>query len=453
MSAERIVIPPETAAVLQRLRAAGFSAYAVGGCVRDSLLKQTPQDWDICTAARPEEIKRCFADCRTILTGLRYGTVTVLWDGTAYEITTFRAETGYSDARHPDGVTFLSELRGDLARRDFTINAMAADADGAVIDPFGGREDLKNGILRCVGVPEERFSEDALRILRGLRFAARLDFRIEPETAQAMLALRERLTLVAPERLHKELDGLLCGPAAARLLREFKEILCVLLPELCDEDCFVQYNYHHAYTVWEHTLAALDASEPDRLLRLAVLLHDIGKPAAFTMDKQLVGHFYGHAVIGAAMAERILRRLHYDGETVKTVTELVRRHDIELYPPTEKRLRRVLAACGETQTRQLLRLRRADRLGKGTEQPERIAAFIREAEAALDAVLAKDNCLTRQQLAVSGDDLLALGIPQGRMLGAILDRLFAAVVEGELQNESAVLVQSAQKMWKQSTNT
>ena len=447
MSAERIAIPPDTAAVLQRLRAAGFSAYAVGGCVRDSLLKQTPQDWDICTAARPEEVECCFADCRTILTGLRYGTVTVLWDGTAYEITTFRAESGYSDARHPDGVTFLSELRGDLARRDFTINAMAADADGRVIDPFGGRVDLKKGILRCVGVPEERFSEDALRILRALRFAARLNLRVEPETAQAMLALRDRLTLVAPERLHKELDGLLCGPAAARLLREFKEILWVLLPELRDEDGFVQYNYHHAYTVWEHTLAALDAAEAEPVLRLAVLLHDIGKPTAFTMDKQLIGHFYGHAVIGAAMAGRILRRLHYDGETIRTVSELVGRHDVQLYPPTGKRLRRILAACGESQTRQLLRLRRADRLGKGTEPPERIEAFICEAEAALDAVLAKDDCLTLRQLAVSGRDLMAIGIPQGRKLGAILNQLYNAVIEENLRNDAAELIQYAQKLW------
>ena len=307
--------------------------------------------------------------------------------------------------------------------------------------------DLKKGILRCVGVPEERFSEDALRILRALRFAARLNLRIEPETAQAMLALRDRLTLVAPERLHKELDGLLCGPAAARLLREFKEILWVLLPELRDEDGFVQYNYHHAYTVWEHTLAALDAAEAEPVLRLAVLLHDIGKPAAFTMDKQLIGHFYGHAVIGAAMAGRILRRLHYDGETIRTVSELVGRHDIQLYPPTGKRLRCILAACGETQTRQLLRLRRADRLGKGTEPPERIEAFICEAEAALDAVLAKDDCLTLRQLAVSGRDLMAIGIPQGRKLGAILNQLYNAVIEENLRNDAAELIQYAQKLW------
>lgn len=452
MNGARIPIPPRTAAVLARLNAAGFAAYAVGGCVRDSLLGKAPQDWDLCTAARPEEIQTCFSDCRTVLTGLRYGTVTVLWEGEAFEITTFRAETGYSDARHPDGVTFLPDLHGDLARRDFTINAMAADASGAVVDPFGGREDLQNGVLRCVGVPEERFTEDALRILRGLRFAARLDLQIEAATAQAMLALRERLALVAPERLHKELDGLLCGAAAASVLRQFRAVLWVLVPELRDADGFRQYNYHHAYTVWGHTLAALDAAEPEPVLRLTMLLHDVGKPAAFTMDKQLVGHFYGHAVIGAALTERILRRLRYDGETIRTVTELVRRHDTDLYPPTEKRLRRVLAALGEEQTRRLIRVRRADRLGKGTEDVERLEEFIRQVTQCVDAVLAADCCLTRKQLAISGDDLMALGIPRGRAMGALLDRILQAVVEGDVQNEPVILMHYAQKLWKKSTN-
>lgn len=445
----RIQIPAQAAAVLARLRAAGFAAYAVGGCVRDSLLGQDPKDWDICTAARPEEAERCFADCRTVLTGVRYGTVTVLWEGEAFEITTFRAENGYSDARHPDGVTFLNDLRGDLARRDFTINAMAADADGTVVDPFGGQKDLENGILRCVGQPEQRFSEDALRILRGLRFAARLDLQVEDKTARAMHALRQRLSLVAPERLHKELDGLLCGAAAARLLREFQDVLWELIPELRDEDGFRQYNYHHAWTVWEHTLAALTAVEPEPILRLTLLLHDIGKPAAFTMDKQLQGHFYGHAVIGGALAERILRRLRYDNETVKAVSELVRRHDCDLIPPTEKRMRRLLAAYGEEQTRRLLRVRRADRLGKGTEDAAQLEAFIAEAEACLDAVLASKACVTRKQLAVNGTDLLALGIPQGPELGAILDQLFAEVVAGDLQNYTSFLVQRAQEIRKQ----
>ena len=228
----RITIPPQVQALLRQLNAAGFSAYAVGGCVRDSLLGCAPQDWDICTSAAPEQTEACFAADRTILTGARYGTVTVVRGGVPYEITTFRAESGYADSRHPDRVDFLRELAPDLARRDFTVNAMAADAAGAVTDLFGGQDDLRRGVIRCVGDPAERFAEDALRMLRALRFAARLSFRIDGETAAAIHAARTRLRAVAPERLHKELSGILCGRQAAALLEEFSDVLFELIPEL-----------------------------------------------------------------------------------------------------------------------------------------------------------------------------------------------------------------------------
>ena len=270
-----IFLPPKTAAVLRRLSSAGFSAYAVGGCVRDSLLGAAPQDWDICTNATPQEIIVCFSEERTILTGVRYGTVTVLSEGEAFEVTTFRAEGSYSDSRHPDEVRFLSSLRGDLARRDFTVNAMAADADGVVIDCFSGAEDLQNGVIRCVGAPEERFTEDALRIMRALRFAAKLGFSVAEDTAAAVHAQRERLRSVAPERLRKELKGLLCGKNAAAVLAEFSDVLCVLLPELAPCIGFRQYNPHHAFDVWKHTLCALQASEPQEALRLAACASSI----------------------------------------------------------------------------------------------------------------------------------------------------------------------------------
>lgn len=443
----KIKIPPKVAAILNRLTAAGFSAYAVGGCVRDSLLGQTPQDWDICTAALPCKIVDCFSDCRTIQTGVRYGTVTVLFAGEPFELTTYRTEDGYSDARHPDTVTFLPEPRGDLARRDFTINAMAAEADGTILDCFGGQDDLKNGILRCVGKPTVRFDEDALRILRGLRFAARLNLTIESKTAAAMLDRRERLRLVAAERIHKELNGLLCAASAARVLRDFAPIIYVIIPELQDENGFMQYNFHHAKTVWDHTLSALEQVEPDPILRLTVLLHDIGKPAVFTMDKHLQGHFYGHCTVGAAMTERILRRLRYDGETIKTVTALVQYHDFDLFPVTERLLRRRLALLGEEQLRRLIRVRRADRLGKGTERPDEIECFASKLEDTLNALLAKDTCFTRAQLAVSGRELLAAGIPQGAEMGRILDCLLQEVVEERLQNEKAILVEYAQMLY------
>ena len=304
----RITIPPQVQALLRQLNAAGFSAYAVGGCVRDSLLGCAPQDWDICTSAAPEQTEACFAADRTILTGARYGTVTVVRGGVPYEITTFRAEAGYADSRHPDRVDFLRELAPDLARRDFTVNAMAADAAGAVTDLFGGQDDLRRGVIRCVGDPAERFAEDALRLLRALRFAARLSFRIDGETAAAIHAARTRLRAVAPERLHKELSGILCGRQAAALLEEFSDVLFELIPELAPCQGFRQYNPHHTRDVWTHTLAVVDGVPPEEPLRLAALLHDAGKPATFFFDKNLVGHFYGHPAAGAAVCAMTARR-------------------------------------------------------------------------------------------------------------------------------------------------
>ena len=448
MYGRHIMIPKAVQAILMELNAAGFEAYAVGGCVRDSLRGEIPQDWDICTNALPEQTQNCFEKDRTILTGVRYGTVTVLREQAAYEITTYRAELGYTDCRHPAEVRFLDELRGDLMRRDFTVNAMAADAEGSVIDLFGGEEDLHNGVIRCVGEARARFSEDALRILRGLRFAARFGFSFAPETAEAIHALRENLSFIAPERLQKELNGLLAGVAAPQVLREFADVLCVLIPELRDCIGFCQYNHHHLLDVWSHTLAALEAAEPDVQLRLAVLLHDVGKPPVFTMDKQLVGHFYGHGVVSGALTEQILRRLRYDLETVRTVTTLVREHDCMLQPLTEKRVRRLLSRLGEPVLRKLLRLQRADRLGGRTEAPGQVEDSVREAETLLEEVLARDDCVTLHQLALKGNDLMKMGVPQGKTIGAILNKLLDAVLDGSLPNERTALEEVAESLVK-----
>ena len=438
----RIAVPQEVRELLLRLRAAGFAAYAVGGCVRDSLRGEAPQDWDICTSAKPQETAACFASERVILTGERFGTVTVLRGGQGYEITTFRAESGYSDSRHPDAVAFLPELRGDLLRRDFTVNAMAADAEGRVIDLFGGRDDLAAGVIRCVGRSAERFSEDALRMLRGLRFASRFGFSIAPETAAAIHALRGRLEAVSRERLRKELSGLLTGRGAARILTAFSDVACVLIPELADCIGFVQYNPHHTMDVWQHTLHVLDNIEPEEPMRLAALLHDIAKPEGFYFDKNLIGHFPGHAVAGAAMAETILKRLRYDTATVREVTELVRGHML-LLPASERAARRLLAQAGPEKTRRLLRLHRADRMGKGTEEKAALEAQVRAAEALVEAVLQKESCFSLRQLALSGGDLIAQGIPQGPEIGEILNDLLQRVIAGELSNEKTTLLEEA----------
>lgn len=438
----RILIPAQVQTILRRLNAAGYSGYAVGGCVRDCLRGEVPADWDICTDAEPEQTAACFSDCRTVLTGARYGTVTVLFDGAPYEITTFREEHGYSDSRHPDGVSFLRSLEGDLARRDFTVNAMAADPDGNVIDCFGGTEDLRQGIIRCVGDPVQRFTEDALRMLRALRFSSTLGFAVAPETEEAIHALCGRLRAVAPERLRKELSGLLCGDAVHGVLERFSDVICVLIPELAPCIGFRQWNYHHKYDVWEHTLRAVAAVAPTEELRLAMLLHDIGKPSAFTMDKQLVGHFYGHAVIGAAMCDTILRRLRYDRRTADLVTLLVREHGFYLLEDTPKRMRRLLSQFGEDTVRLLLQVRRADGIATGT--ADGIAEKTAVAERLLESVCSQ--CVSMPQLQINGSDLLRLGVPEGPQIGAILRALLDAVVDGRLENERETLLPAAREM-------
>ncbi|MBE6985655.1 MAG: HD domain-containing protein [Ruminococcaceae bacterium] len=433
----KITIPTAVARLLRRLQEAGFLAYAVGGCVRDSILGKMPNDWDICTSARPEQTAALFS--HTVLTGARYGTVTVIEDEIAYEITTFRTETGYTDHRHPEQVEFLDALEGDLARRDFTINAMAANLQGNVIDLFDGLHDLRHGLIRCVGQAQERFSEDALRILRALRFASRLNFSIESKTAEAIHLLKDSLATVANERIAKELQ-LLCGKGAADILREFSDVLTVLIPEIAPCIGFRQYNYHHKFDVFEHSLQALSAEKSgDYILRLTMLLHDIGKPSTFFMDKNLVGHFYGHATVGAFMAERALRRLRFDNTTIQTVKQLIELHDYPMLDMTERSMRRFLGKYGEETFRHLLAVRCADRLGKGTEFD--VSQFEEKMLALLDSVKQ-----TQRPLQLKGADLLHLGMQEGVQLGRILKTVQEAVYDGRVENEHDSLVSFAQKI-------
>ena len=442
---EHIHIAEGAKALLQQLNSAGFAAYAVGGCVRDSLLEQAPKDWDICTSALPEQIMEVFSELHCIPTWRSYGTVTVRYEGESYEVTTFRKELGYSDSRHPDGVRFLNSLKEDLARRDFTINAMAADRNGQVTDLFGGKVDLELGLIRCVGEARERFAEDALR------FAARFGFSMEEKTAEAIHEQKERLLHVAPERLRKELSGLLCGRAAVPILDRFSDVIFLLIPELADSKGFRQFNYHHALDVWQHsllTLSSIPATEP---LRLAALLHDIGKPSCFHFDKYLVGHFYGHAKLSCAYTQRILRRLRYDNDTIDTVCTLIRCHDTPLMPrpkeggSREKTLRRLLGRLGQERLLQLIELKRADRLGKGNVDTAQVDAQINEIRALLQGILEQALCVRQDQLAVNGRDLMALGMAPGPEMGQLLRQMLDAVIEGDLNNDREVLVEFAQK--------
>ena len=287
-------LPQGARYVMARLEESGYQAYAVGGCVRDSLLGRAPKDWDICTDALPEDMQRIFRCDHLIETGLKHGTLTVMKGGEPYEVTTFRVDGEYTDHRHPDGVHFVTEVREDLARRDFTVNAMAWNPKTGVVDAFGGREDLARGVIRCVGDAETRFGEDALRIMRALRFASVYGFAIEEETARAIHRLKDTLQDVAAERIRVELAKLLCGQGAGQILREYSDVLFAILPQLAAMHGFDQHTPYHAYDVWEHTVRAVESVPANEVLRLTMLLHDSGKPAAFTVDENGVGHAHGH---------------------------------------------------------------------------------------------------------------------------------------------------------------
>ena len=433
-----IVLPAFAAEALERLEAAGFESYAVGGCVRDALRGVAPGDYDLTTAALPEEVEAVFAGERVIETGLRHGTVTVLLAGQPLEITTFRVDGDYADARHPDSVRFTRSLRDDLARRDFTVNAMAYSPRRGLADPFGGRDDLAAGVLRCVGDPDRRFSEDALRIMRLARFASTLELSIEPETAAAAMRHREALGAVSAERVAAELVKLLCGAGVRRVLTERIDLLAPVLPELALQKGFDQRHPCHIYTALEHTAAAVEAIAPVPVLRLAALLHDIAKPACFTLDAEGVGHFYGHPERGAEMADEILRRLRFDTATRERVTLLIRWHD-RVIEPTAPAVRRALSRLGEEAFFQLLALKRADNFGQGEVLRYRQREYDELERLAREAI-AEGQCLSLRSLAVNGDTLRRCGVAPGPEMGRMLNDALRAVLDGEVPNEKNAIL-------------
>ena len=438
------MLPGQVRTILERLEQNGFAAYAVGGCVRDTLLCRVPSDWDVTTAARPEQVQALFPG-ESIPTGLRHGTVTVRQDGLSVEVTTFRADGPYSDHRRPDSVRFSASLAEDLCRRDLTVNAMAMDARGAIVDLHGGRDDLRRRRLRCVGQPDRRFSEDALRILRTLRFASVLDFRIEDSTAAALHRCAPLLADIAPERLLAETDRLLCGTGVLPVLLTYPDVLGTFLPELLPCVGFDQRNRHHIYDVWAHTAHSVAAIPPEPVLRWAMLLHDVGKPACFTVDSQGVGHFYGHPKVSAALAEDICRRLRMDKRTAAEVVTLVQWHDRDI-PRTEKAIARAVHQLGVDTFRRLLAVKRADNLAQHPAYRGRLEE-IRRAEDILNGLLAAQACFSLRDLAVNGRDMLALGL-HGPAVGQMLNRLLEQVLDGTLPNDRDALCRAAAQRMK-----
>ena len=432
-------IPAGVRHILQTLAAAGHEAYLVGGCVRDLLRGVPPHDWDICTSALPEETERCFADRRVIETGLKHGTVTVLEEGEPYEITTYRTEGPYSDSRRPDFVCFVPNLEEDLARRDFTMNAIAMDLQGNLRDPYGSADDIKSRLIRCVGEPDQRFQEDGLRVMRALRFAAVFGYEIEERTARAVHENRAMLDRVAAERINTELCKLLVGQNAGEVLWQYPDVFCQFWPELGPLVTLEQNNPWHCWGGWEHTIRALEEAPADVTLRLAMLLHDIGKPACKSTDEKGIDHFYGHPAVSAQLADKMLRALKFDNKTRERVVLLVERHDVQI-PDREHSIRKWLGRLGPEAFFQLLDIKRADNMGQAPEKVRDRLAELDVIRAKAERILAERQCLTLKDLAVNGRDVIAAGVAPGPEVGQVLERLLDRVLSGEIPNKRKVLL-------------
>lgn len=434
----RMELPEHVKTIIQKLESHGYEAYAVGGCVRDTLLGRTPGDWDITTSAAPQQVKAIFR--KTVDTGIQHGTVTVILDHVGYEVTTYRIDGDYADSRHPSEVTFTSNLEEDLKRRDFTINAMAYNEKTGLKDCFGGYEDLQKGIIRCVGDPKERFGEDALRMLRAVRFSAQLGFSIEESTRQAVRLLAGNLRQISAERIQTELVKLLLSahPDTLRTAWEL-DITAVILPEFDAMMDTEQHNPHHCFTVGEHTLKALTCVPADRYLRLGMLFHDFGKPLCLSTDAKGIDHFYGHPKESARLASEILHRLKFDNDTISHVTRIVRWHDLDL-GDTPAEVRQAVHLVGEDIYPLLFPVKQADMDAQSTYQREEKQASLDRSRRIYEEVLAAGDCLSLKTLAVGGRDLIAAGIRPGPRIGEILEKLLADVLVHPAHNTREYLL-------------
>lgn len=459
----KIVLPEKVQFIIQELTNHGYEAYAVGGCIRDSLLGRTPQDWDITTSAAPEQVKKLFS--HTIDTGIVHGTVTVMLEKEGFEVTTYRIDGEYEDSRHPKQVEFTSSLTEDLRRRDFTINALAYNDSAGLVDIFAGAEDMKNRRIRCVGKADERFDEDALRIMRAVRFSAQLDFSIEPDTLRAVASHAKELRKISAERIRTELTKLLLSARPDRLLTAYETGLTeIILPEFDRMMATPQENPHHIYNVGIHSVQALlfiaaESAPGGRLaaldkksqtwLRYAALLHDIGKPDTKTMDENGKAHFHGHAQAGAKMAETILRRLKFDNDTIQAVSHLIEVHDYRYsdgkFPTTERAMRRAIHRIGPDFLELLFCLQEADLRAQNPALLEDKLRQLNEAKQLSADILSAGQCLSLKNLAVNGNDLMQAGFPPGKTIGLLLSSLLDYVLENPDANTRDALLAEAKR--------
>lgn len=439
-----IVLPQDVIKIIERLESCGHEAYAVGGCVRDSILGKEPADWDITTSASPEEVKALFT--HTIDTGIAHGTVTIMCGKCGYEVTTYRIDGEYKDGRHPESVAFTNLLSEDLRRRDFTINAMAYNQTEGLVDLFGGMQDLQDGVIRCVGEATERFSEDALRMLRAVRFAAQLGFSIDKATYDAICALAPTIARVSMERIMVELVKLLTSAHPEEMRTVYAcGLTGIFLPEFDAMMETPQHTVHHQYSVGEHTIHALMAVPADRVLRLTMLFHDVAKPVCRTTDEAGNDHFYGHPEIGVEMTGQILRRLKFDNDTIRSVKRLVRFHDMRPVLQ-EKNVRRSIVKMGLESFPEIFAVKRADTLAQSMYMRQQKLDAIDQFEALYDRIMEKQVCVQKKDLALNGKDLLDLGVPQGKKVGEILDLLFTQVIEEPEKNTREELLAEAKRL-------
>lgn len=441
----KVRLPVDVKNIIETLEANGYEAFAVGGCVRDTLLLRVPGDWDITTSAKPEEVKALFT--HTIDTGIQHGTVTVMINHVGYEVTTYRIDGEYEDARHPKEVIFTANLVEDLKRRDFTINAMAYNDRTGIVDEFDGIQDLKDKVIRCVGNPKERFSEDALRMLRAVRFAAQLGFSIDEATRDAIKELAPTLSKVSKERIAVELIKILVSDHPEELRTAYELGLTrVFMPEFDVAMKTMQHNPHHLYSVGEHSIVAMQHVQAERLIRLIMLLHDLAKPVVLTTDEKGHDHFVGHTQAGADMAKGILKRLKFDNATINFVYRMVKHHDDR--PPMDNMplVRRRISEIGLDNMPMMIEIKRADILAQSQHEFESKMKYVDDLEKAYKEVIEKNYCVDKKQLSVNGRDLIAMGMKPGEEMGEVLDLLFDLVLKDPSLNDREKLLERANKL-------
>lgn len=441
----KINLPEKVNKILSTLTNNGFEAYVVGGCVRDSLLGLTPKDWDICTNASPVKIQSCFAGYHTFDAGIKHGTVSVVLEKEVFEVTTYRIDGEYKDNRHPQSVTFTNDLSADLSRRDLTINAMAYNEANGLQDPFNGREDLQKRLVRCVGLPDRRFNEDALRIIRALRFASVYGFSVDEQTAASILTNAPLLKNISSERISAELNLLLCGDGAEEILNAYREVFAVFIPEIKPTFDFEQHTKHHNRDVWAHTTHAVASISPTVLLRMTMLLHDLGKPRACKVDADGTCHFKIHPKYSAEYADEILHRLKYPAQFIDTCLKLVLYHDIR-FNGTKRQVKHIMNAIGEANMSLLFKVQRADIFAQSDYLKTQKLQSIDTAEAQFAQILDEASCFTLKQLAVNGNDLINLGITDGKKIGKTLKLLLSLVIDEKLENNKTALLQKAEEL-------